>query len=380
MNNYYRLVLSFRRTIICTASIFILFLILVLKSQTSLAAPEAFKHCGGRNQAPCAVLDVDSLCYNVYRGGTHVADYYGCYIEQNGCDGDLIAQDGVCKSLQQDSGINCCTDIKENGKTVGYEAKIDLTKAKPVVPDINLDWCDWNILGRVNAVRRMSDWMNNPTYTSHLAINTNFFNAQQTQPNPHLYMCTNAYGPVIRNDQYIAGKDEDEINGITAWSLVFYTPEYVRLNGHPGDIFKSSELPSDRYHGIIANTVTGVLLAKKGSGYNTELDRSTFKPKSTVPRTAVGISSDKKTLYIAVFQNGEKNEGKTLEDLANYMLQNTPSELVINFDGGGSSTLYYKDGSGEDAFLTPPSDLLPGLSTVTGDKYYRPFPVFLGFR
>lgn len=336
--------------------------------------------CGGLNQEPCLMVGMDDLCYNVYREGTMV-DYYACGVETNYCAEGLVYSDGLCKSIVPgDRGIDCCTPILESTRPIGYSATIDLTKAVAVVPDFNVDYCQWNVLGRTNAVRRMSGWMADAKYASLLAINTNFFDAQQTVPNPHLYMCTNAYGPVIRNDSYIAGLGEQKINGTTAWSLVFYSDDHAHLLGYPADIFESSGLPSRRYTGIIKTAVTGVLLATKAAGYNTELNSSTFKPNDTVPRTAVGISRDKKKLYIAVFQDGNKNGGKTLPDLAQYMLANTPSDIVINFDGGGSTTLFYNPDRQSHAFMTEPSDLLPGLSSVTGDKYYRPFPVFLGFR
>jgi len=72
------------------------------------------------------------------------------------------------------------------------------------------------------------------------------------------------------------------------------------------------------------------------------------------PRTAVGLSEDKQTLYLVVVDGRQPNysEGATLPELAQILL-NAGAYDAINLDGGGSSTIVI-DENGTPKILNSP--------------------------
>jgi hypothetical protein len=353
--------------------------VLTLLTIATTSRSEA-QSCGGAGQAPCAILEVLPLCYNLYRDETQI-EYYPCHVKASTCNGNLVRNhDGICEQRRAaERGIRCCNDVvRPDGVVVGKKAIVDLTIASTVVPPMGVDYCHWSLSDRPNAVRTMDEWMSE--YRALLAINANFFDASKDTGNPHFRACTRAYGPTVRTGSYVAAEAETTINGIVAWSFVKFTPAHAETVGYPADIMSSAEFPSKRLlSNIIEDAVTGVLLARGGE-YNVALEGSPFKPKDRVPRVAIGITEDRKSLNIVVVQNGNRHDGMTLRELATYMIENTNSSIALNLDGGGSATMYFNEGTGKSRFITPPSDLLPGLSDITGSAYYRPFPVFIGFQ
>ena len=322
------------------------------------------------------------FCYNPYNTGTESYDYYGCYYmdEEPYCAPGLLLIDNLCQDVGADRGIVCCQDVIIAGRVVGYKAEIDTSKATPIVPQPDLEYCLWTGGDRFDAVRRMSGWMSEPEYDTLVAANANFFQADRVAPNPHLYMCTTVLGPAVAKGAYVAGEGYDSVDGVDLYSLAIYTLDHAREIGRYADIFKSSELPSSRIiSSIVRAAVSGTLLGKDGQ-YSPGTQLLWTKPTETVPRTAVGIKADGKTLVLVTIQNGDKTNGLTLEALAKLMMTTYGSQIVLNLDGGGSATFYAYDYNGEKPFLSPPSDKLPGLSDLTGDRYFRPFPIFLGFR
>jgi exopolysaccharide biosynthesis protein len=69
---------------------------------------------------------------------------------------------------------------------------------------------------------------------------------------------------------------------------------------------------------------------------------ASFKARN--PRTAAGISRNGKRLILVVVDGRQKgySDGMTLRELANLMLM-LGARDAINLDGGGSSTLLYRD-------------------------------------
>jgi exopolysaccharide biosynthesis protein len=81
---------------------------------------------------------------------------------------------------------------------------------------------------------------------------------------------------------------------------------------------------------------------------------------ATHPRTAVGLSKDKKTLYLVVADGRRTGiPGFTLPQLAAFMSGKLHACAAINFDGGGSSAMWVSD-----RIVNRPSD---GVERPVGD-------------
>lgn len=65
---------------------------------------------------------------------------------------------------------------------------------------------------------------------------------------------------------------------------------------------------------------------------------------NTHPRTAIGLSEDKQTLYVVVVDGRRTNyaEGLDIYELADFMW-GIGSYDAVNYDGGGSSTMVLRD-------------------------------------
>ena len=72
--------------------------------------------------------------------------------------------------------------------------------------------------------------------------------------------------------------------------------------------------------------------------------KSTFKDKSLAPRTAYGISADKRYMYILCVDGRQKqwSMGMTCQEAGEWLMAAGASD-AINMDGGGSTTLVYWD-------------------------------------
>lgn len=74
------------------------------------------------------------------------------------------------------------------------------------------------------------------------------------------------------------------------------------------------------------------------------------------PRTAVGIDADgRKLLILVVDGRSASSRGYTMVELADLMVA-LGAENAINFDGGGSSAMYTRNGAGAMGIVNEPSD------------------------
>ena len=74
------------------------------------------------------------------------------------------------------------------------------------------------------------------------------------------------------------------------------------------------------------------------------------------PRTAVGIDADgRKLLILVVDGRSAVSRGYTMVELAD-MMTALGAENAINFDGGGSSAMYTRNGAGVMGIVNEPSD------------------------
>lgn len=118
------------------------------------------------------------------------------------------------------------------------------------------------------------------------------------------------------------------------------------------------------------------------AGFGRLLHQGAIIPKSsdTVlhPRTAVGFSADRRTLWLVVVDGRDPgvSEGMSTYELAAYMRSLGAAE-ALNLDGGGSSVMLY----------APPTNGLPVTRIINrpstrlfGQPIMRPVPVLLGIR
>ena len=93
------------------------------------------------------------------------------------------------------------------------------------------------------------------------------------------------------------------------------------------------------------------------------------------PRTAVGIDTDtNRLLFLVIDGRTAYSRGYTMVELAT-MMSTLGADSALNFDGGGSSTMYSRMVTGEMGLINEPSDgherkVANGL----GIFYHQPFP------
>ena len=104
--------------------------------------------------------------------------------------------------------------------------------------------------------------------------------------------------------------------------------------------------------------------------------RTVINDRLLHPRTAVGIDVDGRKLFFLVIDGRSTvSRGFTMVELAN-MMQALGAESALNFDGGGSSTLYSRKVTGEMGVINEPSDglLERKVSNGVGIYYHAAFP------
>lgn len=94
------------------------------------------------------------------------------------------------------------------------------------------------------------------------------------------------------------------------------------------------------------------------AGYRIILDRGKIIRSSKMrhPRTAVGLTSDGRVLYLAVVDGRlpHYSDGATLEEVAE-ILRRSGADSALNLDGGGSSTLVVRDRESGTRRINQPS-------------------------
>lgn len=95
---------------------------------------------------------------------------------------------------------------------------------------------------------------------------------------------------------------------------------------------------------LFAEDYPKIKVAVSGFSIVAKDGKSTFKDKSLAPRTAYGISADKRYLYILGVDGRQKDwsMGMTCQEAGEWLLAAGASD-AINMDGGGSTTLIYWD-------------------------------------
>lgn len=101
---------------------------------------------------------------------------------------------------------------------------------------------------------------------------------------------------------------------------------------------------------------SGPMLVRDGKRYIT-MDTSSSRAKEVAPRSAIGISKDKKTVHFITVDGRQSNsKGMNLVQFADY-LASLGVDRAINLDGGGSTTMAFRNyGSNQVVLANRPSN------------------------
>jgi hypothetical protein len=136
---------------------------------------------------------------------------------------------------------------------------------------------------------------------------------------------------------------------------------YVAVGGGRAKIARQSEVrldddPDDWMEATVSGWPALIVSCKPVA----PLPGSPAFTRSPHPRTAAGLSSDRKTLYLVVADGRRTGvPGLTLAQLAAFMSEKLHACAAINFDGGGSSAMWVSD-----RIVNRPSD---GVERPVGD-------------
>jgi hypothetical protein len=120
---------------------------------------------------------------------------------------------------------------------------------------------------------------------------------------------------------------------------------YVAVGGSKARIAKQSDVSfDDDPEDWMEATVSGWPALVVSCKAVTPLPGSASFTLATHPRTAVGLSKDRKTLYLVVADGRRTGiPGFTLPQLAAFMSEKLHACAAINLDGGGSSAMWVSD-------------------------------------
>jgi len=120
---------------------------------------------------------------------------------------------------------------------------------------------------------------------------------------------------------------------------------FIALGEHRGKISRQSEIV-DPPESWVQTAISGwpLIVADCEPMTDAQLPGSDAFTRSPHPRTAVGLSRDRKTLYFVVADGRRTGvPGMTLGRLAAFMSDRLRVCAAINFDGGGSSAMWVGD-------------------------------------
>ncbi|MCU1245899.1 MAG: hypothetical protein JWN02_1809 [Acidobacteria bacterium] len=118
---------------------------------------------------------------------------------------------------------------------------------------------------------------------------------------------------------------------------------FLAIGDDNGTIYTQSDVIDPVGDGV-DTAVSGWPLLVKECAPLPKLPGSDAFTRSAHPRTAVGLSSDRKTLYLVVADGRRAGiPGLTLPQLASFMADRLHACSAINLDGGGSSAMWVGD-------------------------------------
>jgi hypothetical protein len=285
--------------------------------------------------------------------------------------------------------ISCCTRVNYTDEvgpvTNGYFGMVDASRAIVTVPRQDPTCAApypnrYRSIGKnsaptgpgADAVTNMnppSDWPTEYPLVK-LMMNANFFDANGSARDPYFARCTDVYGLAV-GDQIVSSPPaaDPKQSPFTTDTLIFFTPAAESAAGKSVTIEPAVSATDSR----IQNAVSGYRLLAGGI---LSVQPPGLAPGNQLPRAAVGVKADGKTVVVVVVNNGSNTGGTTLTGLASFM-KDLGVVDAINLDGSGSAQLFY----GPTGTTTLPSDFVPcgGGKCSGGATFYRPVPMFLGF-
>jgi hypothetical protein len=218
-----------------------------------------------------------------------------------------------------------------------------------------------------------------------LVINANFF-AWPDWTTPHDAPCGQSIG-LARSGGANRSEPENTVHDLLPDTLLLLSDGTGRIVPTPhsmGDIPVAAS--------SIAAAVSGIVIVREGRPVCYRIQTCArwdpFSRRDKVPRTAIGLSSDRTRLVIVVFEDGRgrpsayySTMGVEIDVLAEYFLAYHPDVTdVLMLDGSGSSALVYHPPAsmGEAAVATVPHDSYP-LNANPPIRQYRPVPINLAF-
>lgn len=271
--------------------------------------------------------------------------------------------------------VDCCHTIHYKdgaGNSVyGQVAWVDLTRARPFVPDTR----DGSVCGGTAQHVATSTLAAALLRPRSLYINANFFKLPK---DVHTATCLESIGLAVSTDltgPHMISSPGDTINGdgYLPDSLIFYRDRDPEIVDHvpAGDPVTP---------GMVA-AVSGVRIVRDGVNVNTA--PGSIHPDGLEPRTAVGVNRDGTVALVVVIEGKPKcggpgrSDGINLSDLADLMLK-FGAYQVLNLDGGGSTAMVYADA--QKSVSTMPTDCYPNPPIPDTVAYqYRPVPISLAF-
>lgn len=220
----------------------------------------------------------------------------------------------------------------------GLIATIDLRD--PRVEILVTDPLDRPIEGSPNAEARLETvdvWAKR--VNADLAVNANFF------------------GRAGGEKEFVANAPADVIGLSVSDAKVVSAPREFKGKGDPALVFgKDRHAAITRQDAHLSKDVFDAVAGIGGSetdpnrgdqlvtaGVSTA-DKARVEPNARHPRTAAGVSKDGWTLYLVTIDGRQKDwsVGMTLPELATLMIE-LGSHDAINLDGGGSTTMIYRE-------------------------------------
>lgn len=268
--------------------------------------------------------------------------------------------------------IQPCTIETHRGPARGYIAHIDLAQVQLIVTE-PAPPTPSDPPGTETHLLSTLDWATQQHAAQNLtlAINANYFGKLKPVAN------IKHEGPA-----HWAGHEPVDVIGIWASNGVIHSPPRVHNGrGDPAFVIDATgphigyftpadldgvQLAVAGVGGGEGDTLPGTLLIENGQDRS---EAARVAPQVRHPRTAIGLTPDRQTLIIAVFDGRQPNWsiGLTLPELAAEM-QRRGAYNALNLDGGGSSAFIFFDEKGR-IITNQPSD--PGHA-------FRPVATHLG--
>lgn len=327
-----------------------------------------------------------------------------------------ITNDGISIPLvvtEKDFGIT--------GRVIkGHYSEVDLTKAKVIVPDDkfskanacdSVDCFDDVVPDSLLYILRFPyralkneagmdaehgyyypGW--SEIYDVTLSINANFWDIQNSIP--YLNRCTNIQGISVGNGVFVADSlkygawlGQNHSTGGLSYNLdglIFYNQSVSGSTGVYAKMYTYDSLPlvplrnpsQQTLRSQIANAVGGYYYVRNGVNVSASDPNNIMRKNDAIGRTVVGLN-DAGTKLMVLQVDGERTEstGITVNDVVNWF-KNKGYNNVLALDGSGSSSFLYERNN--QSYQSLPMDYTNQCKSTSGQRYYRPFPNFIGFK